>query len=125
MTYGAFLVKCRQLASQRNNRALTRAEFARLLDVDERYYSNVENGEGSPGRLMLEQAAIEAGFAFEDCIVIPNSPPDSSLKAFKDALNDWRESIARKYATDLSTMKKPKRKKTGGRPGKSSGSSAS
>ncbi len=125
VTYSGFLLACRIIAGRRMNRTLTQAEFARLCDnYDEDYYSNMEAGAKAPGRELLELAAREAGFTFEDCIQIPAhasvTKHDHALNVFKESLNDWREAAALDSALALQNIRKPKRVKTGGRTRKKS-----
>lgn len=126
MTYADFLADCRKLAARKAGKEITREEFAKLCGsaIGKRYTGetirNMEEGYKPPGRELLEAAARVAGIEFQDCIQLPEKPPvlsenDAALDIFTRALHDWRGPAALKAALDLATMKKPKRRKYGGR----------
>lgn len=121
VTYAAFLKECRRLAGVAAGREIGMAEFGRLCQVNERYYTNKENGVGQPGRELLETAAACAGLRFEDCISIPDRPRRNAdpERIFRDSLYDHRERAALRFAAVLAGEAKPKRPKTGGRKRKS------
>jgi len=120
VTYRDFLSACRKIAGEKLGREISKAEFARLCEKDEKYYTNMESGAKSPGRELLERAAKVAGFEFENCIVLPvdlpMSPPQQrALDPFIAALHDWRLLAALDASDYLQKMKKPKKPKLGGR----------
>src|SRR5262245_32742877 len=69
MTYGELLRACREICGVKN-----KSEFSRRLGFkDPDHYIGAENDANGklPGRELLEMACQEAGFEFQDCIVLP------------------------------------------------------
>lgn len=91
-----------------------------MCGMAEKYYTNMESGAKPPGRELLERAAEQAGFTFEDCISLPVSTPVASrhqaaIAAFTKAVTDWREPEALDAVAALDAMRKEKKVKIGGR----------
>lgn len=126
MKYVSFLEACRKLAGVKHGKDLNKSEFAKLCGVVPRYYANVESDNPKaemPGRPLLEKAAVQAGFEFENCINIPVEIPvttaeQDAINEFRAAIGDWRKDHALMAAwllRDLPRPPRPTREKRGGR----------
>jgi len=124
VTYVAFLALCRRIADEKAGHELNEEECAALWAIKKNSLRNYLGGYQKPGRELLESAAQAAGYPFERWIQSPvglklspikQEAVDFFLEALTDPYDARRVEAALNAGHALAAMKKPRRKKTGGR----------